>query len=338
MNVTTIGIDLAKNTFSLHGVDNRGKSCLKKTVSRKKLLSTLTNVPPCLIGMEACSGAHYWARELAKLGHEVRIMAPKFVIPYRKGGKNDNNDAAAICEAVSRPDMRFVPIKSAEQQAVLSLHRVRQGLIRQRTGLVNQLRGLLTEFGLVIPKGRYQTHRQVPPLLEDAENGLPDLARELIHGVWQRYLDTCDLVLQADRRLAALARQSAQARRIMTIPGVGEQVATAMVASVDPKQFQNGRQLAAWIGLTPRQYTTGGQIRLGRITKKGDKYLRMCLIHGARAVIANLGDKQDKVSQWIRELIARRGYKRAIVALASRNARLIWTLMVKQEDYHAVAA
>ncbi len=306
MNMTTLGIDLAKTTFSLHGVDQHGQVCLRKTVSRKKLLSTLANLPPCLIGMEACSGAHYWAREIGNLGHDARIMAPKFVLPYRKGGKNDNNDAAAICEAVARPDMRFVPIKSTEQQAVLSLHRVRQGLIRQRTGLVNQLRGLLTEFGLIIPKGRYQS--------------------------------TCKQVLEADRRLSALARQSAQARRLMTIPGVGEQVSTAIVAAIDPRQFTNGRPLAAWLGLAPRQYTTGGHIRLGRITKQGDKYLRMCLIHGARAVIANLRDKQDKTSCWLRTLITRRGYKRAIVALAARNARLIWTLMIKQEEYRVMPA
>lgn len=338
MSVTTIGIDLAKNTFSLHGVDKQGKPCLRKTVSRNKLLHTLANVPPCLIGMEACSGAHYWARELGKLGHDVRIMAPRFVIPYRKGGKNDNNDAAAICEAVTRPDMRFVPIKSAEQQAVLSLHRVRQSLITQRTALVNQLRGLLSEFGLVIPKGRYQTHEHIPAILEDAENGLPDLARALIHDVWQRYRATCDEVLRADRQLSALARENEQAKRLMTIPGVGEQVATAIVASIDPSMFDNSRQLSAWLGLTPRQYTTGGHIRLGRITKQGDKYLRMCLVHGARAVVANLRDKQDKVSCWIRELIARRGYKRAIVALAARNARLIWTLMVKQQAYRVMPA
>jgi len=336
MNITTIGIDLAKTTFSLHGTDDREQICLRKTVSRKKLLLTLANLPPCLIGMEACSGAHYWAPEIRKLGHDPRIMAPKFVIPYRKGGKNDNNDAAAICEAVTRPDMRFVPVKSAEQQAVLSLHRVRQGLIQHRTALINQLRGLLSEFGLIIPKGRYQTHEHIPSILEDAENGLPDLARQLIHDVWQRYQVTREQVLEADRSLTALVRESAQARRLMTIPGVGEQVATAIVASVEPQQFDNGRQLAAWIGLTPRQYTTGGVIRLGRITKRGDKYLRMCLIHGARAVIANLRDKQDRTSCWVRELIARRGYKRAIVALAARNARLIWTLMVKQEHYRAM--
>jgi transposase len=288
--------------------------------------------------MEACSGAHYWARELRKLGHEVRIMAPKFVIPYRKGGKNDSNDAAAICEAVTRPDMRFVPVKSPEQQAVLSLHRIRQALITQRTALVNQLRGLLSEFGLVMPKGRYQTHEHIPAILEDAENGLPDLARELIYDVWQRYRTICEEVLKADRRLSALARENAQAKQLMTIPGVGEQVATAIVASVDPNMFDNSRQLSAWLGLTPRQYTTGGHIRLGHITKHGDKYLRMCLVHGARAVVANLRDKQDKVSCWIRDLVDRRGYKRAIVAVAARNARLIWTLMVKQEDYRVLPA
>jgi transposase len=338
MSVSAIGIDLAKNTFSLHGTDANGKVFLKKTVSRNKLLMTLANVPPCLVGVEACSGAHYWAREIRKLGHEVRIMAPKFIIPYRKGGKNDNNDAAAICEAVTRPDMRFVPVKSAEQQAVLSLHRIRQGLITQRTALINQLRGLLSEFGLVIPKGRYQTHDHIPAILEDGDNGLPFLARELIDDVWQRYRMTCEEVLKADRRLSALARENEQAKRLMTIPGIGEQVATAMVASVDANQFDNGRQLAAWLGLTPRQYTTGGHIRLGRITKQGDKYLRMCLVHGARAVVANLRDKQDKISCWIRELVARRGYKRAIVAVAARNARLIWTLLMKQEDYRTVAA
>jgi len=338
MSVSAIGIDLAKNSFSLHGTDEHGKVFLKKTVTRSKLLLTLANVPSCLVGMEACSGAHYWAREIRKLGHEVRIMAPKFIIPYRKGGKNDNNDAAAICEAVTRPDMRFVPVKSAEQQAVLSLHRIRQGLITQRTALINQLRGLLSEFGLVIPKGRYQTHDHIPAILEDADNGLPFLARELIDEVWQRYRTTCEEVLKADRRLSALARENEQAKRLMTIPGIGEQVATAMVASVDAAQFDNGRQLAAWLGLTPRQYTTGGHIRLGRITKQGDKYLRMCLVHGARAVVANLREKQDKISCWIRELIARRGYKRAIVAVAARNARLIWTLLMKQEDYRTVAA
>jgi len=337
MSVSAIGIDLAKNSFSLHGSDERGKVFLKKTVTRNKLLLTLANVPPCLVGMEACSGAHYWAREIRKLGHEVRIMAPKFIIPYRKGGKNDNNDAAAICEAVTRPDMRFVPVKSSEQQAVLSLHRIRQALITQRTALINQLRGLLSEFGLVIPKGRYQTHDHIPAILEDGDNGLPFLARELIDEVWQRYRVTCEEVLKADRRLSALARENEQAKRLMTIPGIGEQVATAMVASVDAAQFDNGRQLAAWLGLTPRQYTTGGHIRLGRITKQGDKYLRMCLVHGARAVVANLREKQDKISCWIRELIARRGYKRAIVAVAARNARLIWTLLMKQEDYHTVA-
>ena len=335
MNVTTIGIDLAKNSFSLHGVDTRGKTVFRKTLSRAKLLPFLVQQPPCLVGMEACSGAHYWAREIGKLGHETRIMAPKFVIPYRKGGKNDNNDAAAICEAVARPDMRFVPVKSAEQQAVLALHRVRQGLIQHRTALINQLRGLLTEFGLIIPKGRYQTHEHIPAILEDADNGLPDLARQIIYDVWQRYRVTREQVLEADRSLSALVRENDQARRLMTIPGIGEQVATAIVASVEPTQFNNGRQLAAWIGLTPRQFTTGGVIRLGRITKRGDKYLRMCLIHGARAVVANLRDKQDKTSCWIRELIARRGYKRAIVALAARNARLIWTLMIKQENYRA---
>ncbi len=334
MNLTTLGLDLAKNSFSIVGTNEHGKIVLRKTLSRKKLLPFIAQCPPCLIGMEACSGAHYWGREFKKLGHRVGIVAAQFVQPYRKGGKNDNNDAEAICEAVSRPNIWFVPIKSADQQAVLTLHRVRQGVIRDRTGLINQLRGLLSEFGIVMAKGRYPAQQAIPRILEDAENGLPMLARRMIDDLWQRIQQSSEQILAYDRELAQLVRDDTRAQRLMTIPGVGEQVATGIVASVsDPRLFKNSRQFAAWLGLTPRQYTTGGHVRLGRITKRGDKYLRMCLVHGARAVVANLRDKQDRVSCWIRNLIERRGYLRAIVALAARNARLIWTLMMKQEDY-----
>ena len=261
-------------------------------------------------------------------------MAAKFVEPYRTGGKNDMNDALAICEAVRRPNIWFVPVKTVDQQAVLTLHRVRQGLIRERTGKINQLRGLLSEFGLVMPKGLYSAYKSIPRVLEDAENGLPVLARRLIQDMWRTIKHVHEEILKYDRELARLVREDNRAKRLMTIPGVGEQVATSVVASMpDPKVFKNSRQFAAWLGLTPRQYTTGGHIRLGRITKQGDKYLRMCLVHGARSVIAALKDKQDKVSCWIRDLIKRRGYLRAVVALAARNARLIWTLLVKQQNY-----
>lgn len=268
MNITTIGIDLAKNTFSLHGVDAQGKSVLKKTVSRSKLLEQFANLPPCVVGMEACSGAHHWARALRQLGHDVRIVAPRFVTHYRRKGKNDNNDAEAICEAVSRPAMQFVPIKSSEQQAILCLHRIRQQVVGERTALINQVRGLLSEFGLIMPKGRYAEQRGIPDILEDAENGLPSLAKRLLQEVWQRIVLLNQQILAYDRELAALARQSESASKLMTIPGIGAITATALVASiVEPRQFRNGRQLAAWLGLTPRQYSTGGKPRLGRITK-----------------------------------------------------------------------
>jgi transposase len=338
MNITTLGIDLAKHTFSLHGMDRHGKTVLRKTVSRAKLLPFLAQLPPCLIGMEACSGAHHWGREGMKLGHQVGIMASRFVAPYRKGGKNDGNDAGAICEAVARPSMRFVPVKSTEQQAILCLHRVRSGLIKERTALINQLRGLLAEFGLIMPKGRYSAQHHIPDILEDAENGLPVLARRLLHDIYRRLNVLNEHVLAYDRELEHLAQDSEPAQHLMTVPGIGALTATALLASVgDPKQFKNGRQFAAWLGLTPRQHTTGGVIRLGRITKKGDVYLRTLLIHGTRAVLATLKDKQDRLSSWTRTVIERRGYKRATVALAAKNARIVWALMVRNETYQRKA-
>jgi transposase len=330
MNVTTVGIDLAKNVFSVHGVDSHGKAVLKKTVSRSKLLECFANLPPCLIGMEACSGAHHWARALRSLGHDARIIAPRFVIPYRKSGKN----------AVSRPAMRFVPVKSVEQQAVLSLHRIRSTVVAERTAQINQIRGLLSEFGLIMPKGRYPAQHHIPDILEDAENGLPSLARRLLHDIYQRIQTLNQQILAYDREIESLARQSEPARRLMSLPGVGAVTATAMVASIaDPQQFHNGRQLAAWLGMVPRQYSTGGKTRLGRITKQGDKYLRMLLIHGARSVLAALkDDKQDRISCWLRDLVERRGYKRAAVALAAKNARIIWAMLTRGEDYRTQAA
>jgi transposase len=339
MNVTIIGIDLAKNLFSLHGMDAHGKTVLKRTVSRGKLLETFANLPRCLVGMEACTGAHHWARRLSALGFDARIIAPRFVIPYRKSGKNDGNDAEAICEAVSRPNMRFVPIKSAEQQAVLSLHRIRQGLVTERTAQINQIRGLFAEFGLIMPKGRYPAQHHIPALLEDAANGLPGLARRLLGDVWQRIIQLNHQILAYDREIEQLARQSDLAQRLMSIPGIGAITATALVASLpEARQFKNGRQLAAWLGLTPRQYSTGGKTRLGRITKQGDKYLRTLLIHGTRAVLAALKNKTDRTSCWLRELIVRRGYKRAAVALAAKTARIVWVLLTSGQTYQARAA
>ncbi|MDG3088468.1 IS110 family transposase [Vibrio hannami] len=334
--IQTIGVDLAKNVFSIHGVDAYGKCVLRKTVKRNKLLDTLANIPPCIIGMEACSGAHHWSRELKKLGHTPKIMASKFVIPYRQNEKNDPNDAEAICEAVSKPKTRFVSVKSEEQQAVLCLHRIRHSLVKSRTATINQLRGLLSEFGIIIPQGRYPLQKMVPDILEDAENGIPFLARELLSDLVNNIRHLNEEILRYDRKVYHLSKEMKQAAKLMAVPGVGEHSATAIVATVsDGKQFGTSRQFAAWIGLVPRQYSTGGNVHLGRISKRGEKHIRTLLIHGARAVIARCKEKTDRNSLWIQQLVERRGYKRAAVALAAKNARIIWALLTTDNEYNA---
>jgi len=332
--IKVVGIDLAKLVFSIHGVDQHGKCKLRKTVKRNKLLAEIAKLPKCIIAMEACSGAHYWAREFKKLGHDVRIIASKFVIPYRQNEKNDANDAEAICEAATRPKTRFVSIKSEEQQAVLCLHRIRQGAIKDRTARINRLRGLLAEFGIIMPKGRYPAQKAIVGILEDAENNLPFLARELLNDLWQSIKALNEEVLKYDRKLYALANKMKDAKRLMSIPGIGEITATAVVATVnDAKHFDSSRSFAAWIGLVPRQYSTGGVARLGRISKRGEKHIRTSLIHSARAVIANCKNKTDRTSLWVKDLVQRRGFKRATVALAAKNARLIWALLHSEKEY-----
>ena len=339
MKVISVGIDLAKNVFSMHGIDEHGKTVMKRTVSRNKVMEVMVGIGPCVVGVEACSSAHHWARELSRIGHTVRIMTPRFVTPYRKSGKNDGNDAEAICEAVGRPSMRFVAIKSTEQQALLVVHRVRKGLTDDRTALINQLRGLLAEFGIVIPKGRYQARHQLPVVLDDAGNGIPELARQALLEVNERIRDLDARILAYDRRIEALARASEAAQRLMAIPGIGSVTATAIVATVGhATEFNNGRQFAAWLGLVPRQYSTGGKVKLGKITKRGDVYLRTLLVHGARAVLARVNEKTDQTSAWLRSLMERRGYKRTAVALAAKNARTIWAMLAKGQAYSPAAA
>lgn len=309
--VTTIGIDLAKNVFELHGVNRCGKSVLRKTVSRSKLLSTLANLPPCVIGIEACGGAHYWAREIGKLGHEVRIMAPQFVVPYRRRGKNDANDAEAICEAVSRPNMHFVAIKTPGQQLGLMIHRVRESIKEARTAAINQIRGLLMEFGIVLPQEALSVFAEMRGHLLILEERLTEY----------------------DRKIAQLAREET-ARRLAEIPGVGPVTATALVATVsDARIFRNGREMAAWAGLVPRQNSSGGKSRLGKITKRGDSYIRSLCVQGALIVIRHLGEKNDPRSQWIRSLVARRGVHKAAVALAAKTLRVAWAIMARDERY-----
>lgn len=332
MKIMTIGIDLSKQSYSVHGVDAHGKVMLRKTLTRAKLLELMAQLPACLVGLEACSGAHDLARRLICLGHDPRLMAAKFVHPYRKNQKNDGNDAEAICEAVARPNMRFVPVKSEEQQAVLLVHRARAELLRSRTGVINQLRGLLAEFGVTMPKGRYQLRALAPARLQEAQ--LPTLAREVLGELNERIRSLDAQILAYDRRLEAMARQSRAAQRIMQIRGVGPISATAILASVaDATLFRNGRQLAAWLGLVPRQYSTGGKPRLGRITKQGDVYLRTLLIHGARSALLMMTRQNDGLARWAQALIARRGFKRACVAMAAKNARTIWALLAKGQEY-----
>jgi transposase len=334
--ITTVGVDLAKNVFALHGVDRSGKVVLKKTVSRARLLEEFSNLPACLVGMEACSGAHHWARQLERQGHTVRLMAVQFVGPYRKSEKNDANDACAICEAVSRPSMRFVPVKSVEQQAVLALHRARAGLVEMRTAAVNRLRGLLSEFGVVLPVGTQKLRRAMPEILEDGENGLPGLAREALAEHYALLGDLDQRIAVYDRRIEQLARQGEPSRRLMQIEGIGPITASAVVATVgDAKLFDSGRQFAAWLGLTPKQRSSGGKLRHGRISKRGDPYLRTLLILGTRAVMSRTQDKTDPKSNWVEALKARRGRHKAAVALAAKQARTIWALLAKAENYRS---
>lgn len=326
--ITTVGIDLAKNVFSLHGVDGAGRVVLKRTVRRDQLLGVVAGLSPSLIGMEACSGAHEWARRFEPLGHTVRLMAPKFVTPYRKSGKNDGNDAEAICEAVSRPSMRFVPVKSAEQQALLALHRVRQGFVVERTAAINRLRGLMAEFGVVLPLRSVTVRRQAAAAAE----ALPELARRMVAELLEQ-LRLLDQRIDAyDRELAAQARLSEAAQRLMKIRGIGPTTALAIVATVgNAREFRNGRQFAAWLGLVPGQYSTGGRARLGRITKRGDAYLRNLLVQGARSVLHTAGAHRDRVSRWALELQGRCGYYRTLVAIANKNARIAWALLARND-------
>ncbi len=338
MSIVTIGIDLAKNVFAVHGVDATGKTVLvRPNVPRAKLLELIATLPPCLIGMEACSGAHHWAREFQKFGHTVRLMAPKFVIPYRlsgKRGKNDAADAAAICEAVSRPNMRFVPIKSIEQQGQLLVHRARQGFVEQRTATLNRIRGLLSELGIVLPLKAAVVRREAMQHLED----LPGWANTVVGDLLSEVTHLDERIAQYDCHIEAMAREHDSVQRLMQLPGIGPTTATALLSTIgNGRDFRCGRQLSAWLGLVPGQYSSGGKQRLGRITKAGDPYLRSLLVMGARAILAAAKNKTDPVSRWAISLAERRGYWRAVVAIAAKNARMCWAVLNKGEDFRLAA-
>ena len=330
--VTTVGIDLAKGVFSVHGVDEAGRVVLRKTVSRAKFAEAIAQLPPCLIGMEACTGAHHWAREFSKFGHTVKLMAPKFVVPYRKRGKNDGNDAEAICEAVARPTMRFVPVKSIEQQAMIALHRVRQGYVEERTGLINRIRAVLAEMGVVLPERAEVIRGEAV----GAAEGLPDAVMQSVMAMREHLSLLDERIVALDRKFNELAKQSAPAQRLMSIRGIGPITALAIVAAVgEAREFKNGRQFAAWLGLTPRQYSTGGKTKLGRITKQGDRYIRMLLILGARSALQTAARHNDRLSAWSQSVRARRGWGKAIVAIANKNARICWAVLTKGEAFKA---
>jgi len=334
MKITTIGIDLAKSVFQIHGVDERGKTVLRKQLKREQMAPFFANLVPCLIGMEACGSAHFWANKLQALGHTVKLMAPQFVKPYVKTNKNDAADAEAICEAVSRPNMRFVPIKNGEQQAVLALHRARQGFVKARTAQANQIRGLLAEHGITIPQGIAHIGKRLPEILEDGENGLPGTFRHLIERLGEHLKELDRQVKELEVQIQLWHRESTMSKKLAQIPGIGPVTASAIVASVgNAKNFENGRQLAAWLGLVPRQNSSGGKQTLLGISKRGDSYLRTLLIHGARAVIRVSERKAAYAGSWLACIMERRNKNVAAVALANKNARIVWALLALERDY-----
>jgi transposase len=335
MNLTTIGIDLAKNVFQVHGADDKGKAVLKKQLKRTQMLPFFANLTPCRIGMEACGSAHYWARKLQALGHTVQLIAPQYVKPFVKRNKNDAADAEAICEAMTRPNMPTVPIKNASQQAILSVHRARQGFIKARTAQANQIRGLLAEYGIVIAKGIGHITKRVPEILEDGENDLPGSFRLLIERLADHLKELDRQVGELEVQIQLWHRDNSASQKLAKIPGIGPMTASATVASVgDARNFKNGRQLAAWLGIVPRQHSTGGKSTLLGISKRGDSYLRTLLIHGARAVI-RVAERKPNADPWLKNLLARRHKNVAAVALANKNVRTIWALLAHDRDYEA---
>jgi len=336
--ISVVGLDLAKTVFQLHGIDADGEVVARKQLRRSEILRYFARLEPCLIGMEACGGAHYWSRELTRLGHSVRMMAPAFVKPYLKSNKNDRNDAEAICEAVQRPSMRFVQPKMPEQQSVLHLHHGRQLLVRQRVALSNHMRGVLSEYGIAVPQGVKVISRRLPELLEDADNDLPMLARHLLAELKAEHDQLIERIDRFEKQLKVWHTNSAMSQRLASIPGIGVLTATALAASVgEGRDFRNGRQLAAYLGLVPRQASSGGKERLLGISKRGDGYLRGLLIHGARAVIHHIRRRlkagRPGGNPWVEQLLQRCHVNEVAVALANKMARTAWVLLARNETW-----
>jgi len=339
MKIIRVGVDLAKNVFQVHGVERNEKAVWRRKLTRENWVKVLLDTvePGCEIGMESCGGAHHWARSLQAHGFRVRLIAPQFVKPYVKSNKNDANDAEAICEAMSRPNMRFVSAKTVEQQDIQAVHRIRAELSKQRTAKVNQIRGLVAEYGLVAPRQITHLRRALPCWLEDAENGLSDRFRRLLNGLWDDLRALDDRMNVIDREISMLAQSDPVAKRLQQLRGVGPIIATALVAAVgNGEQFANGRQMSAAFGLTPKQHSSGGKERLLGISKRGDVYLRSLLIHGARAVIHNAKDKDDRLSQWVTRLAARSHPNLAATALANKTTRMAWAMLKNGTDYKPI--
>jgi transposase len=336
--VTTVGLDVAKHVFQLHGADAQGRPVLKRRPAREKVLESFATLPPCLVGLEACAAAHYWARELRKLGHEVRLMPPQYVRPYVKADKHDAADAEACCEAVRRPGMRFVPVKGGERQSLLMLHRVREQLLKQRTATINALRAHPAEFGIVAAQRRAGLRELLAVVADPEDRRLPPLARELLQGLVEHLRGLEARTAELDRRLVAAARDGGACERLAAVPGIGPVIATALVAAVgDAKTFTSGRHLAAWLGLVPRQHSSGGKERLLGISKRGDAYLRRQLMHGARALARVSRGREGKLWGWIDGLLARRPFNVAVAAVANKLARVAWALLSRGEAFRAAA-
>ncbi|WP_425417602.1 IS110 family transposase [Oricola indica] len=332
-NVTTIGLDIAKSVFQVHGVDAAGEVAVRRKLTRGRVLAFFESLPRCLVGIEACSSSHYWARELTALGHDVRLLPAQYVKPYLKRQKNDAADAEAICEAVTRPTMRFVPVKSPEQQSVMMLHRVRLMLNRQRTQISNALRSHLSEFGVVAPIGRNGIEQLLMVINDENDARIPADARLCLRMLEAQLRVVKEQILENDRRVRASARETELGRRLMEIPGVGPLLASAFVATIaDPHAFKSGRCLSAWIGFVPKQNSSGGKEKLGSISKAGNRYLRQLLVVGAMAVI-RYAERNGTRRPWLVQLMARRTTKVAAVALANKTARMVWALMTSGERY-----
>lgn len=339
MKITTVGLDIAKTVFHLVAVTHTGRFIKKKQLRRNQVLAYTARIETCTLVMEACGGANYWAREFIAQGHQVKLIAPQYVKPYLKGNKNDYNDAEAIAEAAQRPNMRFVPIKGVEQQDIQNFHRQRERLKGERTALVNQIRGLLAEYGLVINKGIPAVRKALPGILEDAENGLTPLSRELFAELFEELSALDERFKRCEQRIQAISRDNEVCRRLDEILGIGAITASATYAAAgNGKDFVNGRHLSAWVGLVPGQHSTGGKPVLLGISKRGNAYLRTLFIHGARAVLRHSAQKEDRFSRWAQAVLARRGHNRACVAVANKMARIAWVVMAKGERYRPATA